>query len=483
MRSRTLQVVILGLLCPAFPAAAEPGTPSKSNASTPVAAAPPSSLVFEVRRQVYSSFPPSQQETTVEVRARPGDGVGRPYEGRCPFKILEIIDKDTVRVEVSNMLVREGEKDRFGGVVVVKSLDKLEAWTLSNDAGESYTLRISLRKTVPAVVADSPVLITAISAHANITNDDSGSVQDVQPLAPPGRVGRFTDNDLADISKLNNLRRLSIGQSVISEAGYARLKTLTRLVDLDLSHSNVTDAALCNLSGLDQLETLSLFRTRISNAGLRYLVDLPGLRELDIGDTKVDDEGVQVLREMQQLRSVALLGSGITRVGFCELERALPEREFRPWRTESMLSGRLVCQGRSFGPGQFAERASEREKALRRILELGCNLRENQQGKVVEAWLCVGQATETFDLLGELNSVETLHLDFDASDSKPIMFAKLATLKELDLSHCGLSEAGWMNVGRLSQLRKLNLANARISEVSLRKLRNSLPNCEIDGQP
>ncbi len=137
---------------------------------------------------------------------------------------------------------------------------------------------------------------------------------------------------------------------------------------------------------------------------------------------------------------------------------------------EFMLYGRLVRQGKSFGPGQLDDRASEREKALRRILELGCNLRENRQGKVVEAWLCVGQAAETFDLLGQLNSVEKLHLNFDASDSKLLMFARLATLKELDLSRCGLSEAGWMNVGRLSQLRKLDLTNARISEVSLRKL-------------
>ena len=481
MKRRFLQSIILAVLYPALLVAVEPLAPGNDSSKPPLPA-PPSSLVFEVRRQISGSFPPRHEETIVEVRAKPGDGIGTPFIGKRPFTLLEIIDKDTVRVEVANSLVRYGEKGRFGGVFILNSSSKLEVGTLGYDGGTSYTLRISSLKSVPIVVPDDPVLVGAISAHAVITKDDVGSVQTVVPLTTPGsRIG-FSESDLDNISKLKNLRFLRIGKSKFSQAGYARIKKLTRLARLDLSDSNVNDAGLSNLSGLTQLETLSLDRTRISNAGLRYLVNLPGLRELNIGDTNVDDEGVQVLREMQQLRSVALFGSRFTRVGFCELERSLPNREISRPSTGSMLSGRLIRQGKSFGLTEFAEPASEREKTLYRILELGCNLREDQQGRVVEAWLCVGQAAETFDLLGKLNSVEVLHLNFEAGDSKPLLFAKLAKLKELDLSRCGLSEAGWMNVGRLSQLRKLDLTNARISEVSLRKLRNSLPNCEIDGQ-
>ena len=56
---------------------------------------------------------------------------------------------------------------------------------------------------------------------------------------------RPTDEDMRSIGKLNNLRRLILAGSAVTDAGAVHLKNLTRLAELDLSQTKIGDAA-CN---------------------------------------------------------------------------------------------------------------------------------------------------------------------------------------------------------------------------------------------
>ena len=69
--------------------------------------------------------------------------------------------------------------------MILRAGDKLAVTTNTDDAGIEYTLRISDLDQVPVVKADDPKLIAAISAHANVTVDEVGSIQEI---GPPGVV-------------------------------------------------------------------------------------------------------------------------------------------------------------------------------------------------------------------------------------------------------------------------------------------------------
>ena len=439
-----------------------------------------------------------------EVQAKPGDGVGKPLYGDRPFTLVEILGKNSARIRVSSSLdcdiqpslrdergrarirvsfpiVRGKADSRFGGTFVLKFGDTMEAGTVGCDGGTNYTLRISDLDRVP-VVSDSPQLIAAIAAHASITQDDLGSVQEVRPPTAASLQTRFTDDDLSSIAKLKNLRRLTIGRSSITNAGFVHLKNLNRLVYLSLSYSNISDAALSNLAGLNRLEKLDLFRTKVCGSGLRCLAGLHRLKDLNLGETNLGDEALKTLQGMENLESISLWPSKITRVGFWELHQALPWCLLKPEFVDTCLSGQLERPGSTIGPEQLSTETGDRARTVHRLLVLGCNLRENKEGQIVEASVAPEQAREVFELLAKLGTVEILTMHCDMDESVAAMFEKLKNLRVLHLERCHLTETGWMYVGRLSQLRELHLWKARISGASVRELYKSLPNCKIDGE-
>ena len=91
---------------------------------------------------------------------------------------------------------------------------------------------------------------------------------------------RITDNGLAQhIARRSSLETLGLHSRLITDAGLAPLRGLTRLRVLDLSGTLVTDAGLTHLIGLRDLDTLTLRKTRVTAAGLEDLLKArPGIR-------------------------------------------------------------------------------------------------------------------------------------------------------------------------------------------------------------
>ena len=184
-----------------------------------------------------------------------GNTTGR---GSAVLTIVDIIDKDHVKVRMADDLVFKGPENyyRIANEEILGRHENLWIGTNSYDGGIDYTFRISDLDEVPVVKADDPKLIAAISAHANVTVDEVGSIQEIGPpgIVAPGRFGRErpgfdpgkspTDEDMKNIGKLNNLRRLILTGSRVTDAGVVHLKGLDRLTCLDLSHTRVGDAGL-----------------------------------------------------------------------------------------------------------------------------------------------------------------------------------------------------------------------------------------------
>ncbi len=249
-------------------------------------AAPPPSLILELETHEGAAYGRFSAMTITDFRAKPGDGLAGPgWRKSAAFTVVEIPDKDRVKVWVADNLGLQNVagRDRDEKLMRLRSGETLRVNTNTCDAGTDYALRISDLDEVPVVKADDPKVVAAISAHANVTKDEVGSIQEI---GPPGVVGRGdrvprrtefdpgkgpTDEDLKNIAKLNNLRRLFLNGSAITDAGAAHLKNLSRLTALDLSNTEIGDAGLEHLNGLANLRSLTLCSTNVSKEGVEKL--------------------------------------------------------------------------------------------------------------------------------------------------------------------------------------------------------------------
>ena len=208
-----------------------------------------------------------------------------------------------------------------------------------------------------------------------------------------------TDDILAELSRLDSLRWLAVGQTVrparlalpanqspATDTGFAHLAGLRHLADLSLTNfPNLTDAGLAQLverlprlrsftapgresvaatlaalgrhqpdlrslslngcgmsdgdlaalAGMKRLDLLRLERTGITDAGLVHLESLASLFSLYIGNPGVTDEGLRRLNGLTHLESLNLVESRVTGVGLSLLV-GMPLNEL--WLSSTLIT-------------------------------------------------------------------------------------------------------------------------------------------------
>ena len=203
-------------------------------------------------------------------------------------------------------------------------------------------------------------LAVSICSMTNITGEGIETLGSYKRLKKLLIRGNFSGNDLAGLSKLEQLQELNLGLTlpIVSKKELAFLEKLTELrkltlisgshvtVDTGLVLSQFTDDSLSRLQNLDQLEELVIYCNSISGKELSHLSYLKSLRRLEIhrssycfiedslrpkgrefdeirrSSKPLDDAGIEVLKSLHQLKSLDLCNTGITNVH--SLQQALP---------------------------------------------------------------------------------------------------------------------------------------------------------------
>ncbi|MBI1914345.1 MAG: hypothetical protein HYS12_06350 [Planctomycetes bacterium] len=131
-------------------------------------------------------------------------------------------------------------------------------------------------------------------------------------LAP--KLGALTDPTFDD------LRVLDLSGTAATDADLRdHLGKLTKLVELSLAQTQVSDDGLASLAALKQLRRLVLDGTTLRGTGLARLKDLPELVELRLGCPTLTDLGIKPLGELKRLQKLSLAGSGVSDEGLASL--------------------------------------------------------------------------------------------------------------------------------------------------------------------
>ncbi len=131
------------------------------------------------------------------------------------------------------------------------------------------------------------------------------------------------DAGLAHLRGLTNLGSLNLVGTRITDDGLVHLQGMKQLYELRLSETTVSDIGLANLRDLQQLAYLHLASTKITNNGLKLLSHLP-LVSLDLNQSMINDDGLIHLKKISTLQGLHVLSTNVTAAGVADLQKALP---------------------------------------------------------------------------------------------------------------------------------------------------------------
>lgn len=135
----------------------------------------------------------------------------------------------------------------------------------------------------------------------------------------PAAVTRVTDDGLARLTNLQNLKFLWLDGTRVSDEGLKHVAKLASLEDLGLQDTAITDAGLAYLRGLPNLRTIALTNPKITDRGLEALTVHANLDFLSLAGTGVTDSGLAHLRSLAKLELLDLAHTSITGAGLAGL--------------------------------------------------------------------------------------------------------------------------------------------------------------------
>ena len=177
------------------------------------------------------------------------------------------------------------------------------------------------------MVKDKPLTLLSLR-YTLVTNRGLGCLHMPTIVFLKLEGQKVTDEGIANLSKLKNLRRLSLINNSITDVGLSRLKVFKQLQFLNLDKNlEVTDQGLHYLASLP-ISHLWLDFDQISDNGLRQLMAVKTLRELHVSHTRVTDEGLKVIAQMP-LVAAEMEGMLLTDAGLMHLAASKTLREIR----------------------------------------------------------------------------------------------------------------------------------------------------------
>jgi serine/threonine protein kinase/Leucine-rich repeat (LRR) protein len=201
-------------------------------------------------------------------------------------------------------------------------------------------------------IPGSPFTITKIQFGGDFVDD--AALNYLAAFRPPDLRAlyltstKITDKGLEALRTLSRLILLDLTNTSITDEGVQRLCfCLTQLQELNLSRTRITDKSLGLLPTFPQLTDLTLDQTQISDAGMAHL---PKLKSLSLARTPISDAGLKLLEKQSWLLKLDLSGTHATESGVAQLKAALPicEIEDRNLRPSAKTAGEQMQRGGAF---------------------------------------------------------------------------------------------------------------------------------------
>ncbi len=226
----------------------------------------------------------------------------------------EMIRRITASFEDEDLMPPEGDP------LTAEQIETIRLW-ISEGAVWPIEVAASGPAPAPAPPKDPPPKTEGLALRPATEAERAGEEAALGQIRDAGGIALPIAADTEAIEV--NLALVSSG---VEDAGLAPLGPLARrLVWLDLARSRVTDDGLARIGALVELRRLHLEGTSVGDAGLAHLRGLAKLEYLNLYATRVTDAGLEHIRALPALRRVYLWQTGVTEAGAAALRAARPE--------------------------------------------------------------------------------------------------------------------------------------------------------------
>ncbi|MEX2261169.1 MAG: hypothetical protein WD696_04420 [Bryobacteraceae bacterium] len=134
----------------------------------------------------------------------------------------------------------------------------------------------------------------------------------------------ITDDDLAKIATLTELRKINLSHTKINDMGLAHLRPLRNVTELNCFYCEyITDGGISFLKQWEHLESLNVRGTEVTSRVFEHLSQMKKLKSLDVGFSRVNDDGFDALAGLEELEELHIGGDKMSGLAL-PLLRLLP---------------------------------------------------------------------------------------------------------------------------------------------------------------
>jgi tRNA A-37 threonylcarbamoyl transferase component Bud32/Leucine-rich repeat (LRR) protein len=259
---------------------------------------------------------------------------------------------------------------------------------------------------------------------------------------------QVTDVGLAHFKDCRNLSVLRLTFLPVTDTGMANLEQCRNLTILYLSGTQVTDEGLAYFRECEKLEQLLLSATKVTDAGLAHFKDCKNLMALELQDTQVSDKGLVYFKDCTKLLGLRLDHTEAGDAGMAHFKDCKNMKE-------------LFLTGTQVGDAGLAYFKNCENLSL--VLLSGTQVSD------------MGLA----NLRNSANLERLFLAGTKVSDTGLACLKNCRNLTHLDLVGTQVSDAGIPVLAGFSHLVELKVASTRITVQGYRKLKASLPRCQI----
>lgn len=150
-------------------------------------------------------------------------------------------------------------------------------------------------KEIDAAHKDSIAMLEKKGVHVDLISKSSNFLS-VSAINKPS----FTDSDFKGLLAIkNNIARLDLGSTQVTDALVAKLSQFPNLTVLKLDDTAVTGSTIEVLASLDYLKSINLTGSQFDAVFLEKLSDFPNLQQVFLYRTKADAKGLKSINDGQ----------------------------------------------------------------------------------------------------------------------------------------------------------------------------------------
>jgi len=282
---------------------------------------------------------------------------------------------------------------------------------------------------------------------------------------------RIDGSGLASLERFKSLEELYLAMTPVTAKNLKHLALCPSLRELSLLHTNADDDSLEVVGALTKLETLNLAVTKIRGPGLKHLAGLTSLKELYLFGNNVDDESLKYLAGLKQLELLDLNDADVGDKGLAHLAPLVHLKYLRLDNSKVQGQGLKALQDcKKIETLYIAPHASNavypqlaRFSALKVLFLDGESLYDSG-----------------IETIGSLKQLRSLILFSPKLNDRSLLKVKgCANLEELTLCGSGYTDRVIDALPSFPALKKLQIAESKLTEEGIRKLKEKHPKLTV----